>query len=145
MEEQITMNKSQEHKLLLECLNRIPEHYTLYLLPNDKRGGSEYSRHCMTMEIGEVLLFEFDFSVPGRFNIPWEDLENSIPHHCSTCEWNFWRGKGTSYCTEMEEISCGECPKWEISPDVISLAMAEYYKKLYEKHYGNNCVITSHN
>ena len=139
------MNKLQEHKLLMECFNRIPEHYTLYLLPDDKRGGQEYSRFGMTMESGEVLIFEFDFSVPCRMEIPWEDLENSLPHHCKTCEWDFCRGKGTSYCTAKDEVCSGECAYWEISPDSISLSMAEYYKKLYEKHYGKDFVITSHN
>ena len=134
------MTKEQEHDILRECFGRVPERYTLHLLPDDRRGGREYDRICMTLGSGEVLIFEFDFSVPGRFTIPWEDLENSIPHHCSTCEWNLWRGKGTSYCTETEEISSGECLGWEISPDVLSLAAAEYYKQLHKKHYGKACV-----
>lgn len=134
------MSKQHEHNLLMECFNRIPEHYTLYLLPDDKRGGQTYSRIGMTTENGEVLIFEFDFSVPGHSSIPWEDLDNSIPHHCKTCEWNLWRGKDTSYCTETEEVSSGECTDWEISPDAIRLATAEYYKQLHEKCYGKNCI-----
>lgn len=134
------MNKQQEHDILMECFGRVPERYALYPLPDDRRGGQEYARIGMTLGSGEVLIFEFDFSVPLRFNIPWEDLESSIPHHCKTCEWNLWLGKGTTYCTETEEISSGECPDWEISPDAISLAVAEYYKQLHEKHYGKACV-----
>lgn len=134
------MNKHQQHDFLMKCFGRIPQHYTLYPLPDDKRGGQEYSRIGMTLENGEVLIFEFDFPVPGRINIPWESLENSLPHHCKTCEWNLWRGKGTSYCTETEEISSRECPNWEISPDAISLAATEYYKHLHQKHYGNTCI-----
>ena len=132
----VEMTKQQEHDILMKCFGRIPERYTLYLLPDDKRGGQEHSLIGMTIGNGEVLIFEFDFSVPGRFNTPWENLENSIPHQCSTCEWNLWRGKGTSYCTETEEINSGECPYWEISPDALSLAAAEYYKQLHKKHYG---------
>lgn len=130
------MNTQQQHDLLKKHFGRVPERYTLYPLPDDRRGGQEYACIGMTTEAGEVLLFEFDFTVPGRFCLPWECLESSIPHHCSTCEWNLWRGKGTSYCTKTEEISNGECPDWDISPDALSLAAAEYYKQLHEKHYG---------
>lgn len=130
------MNKQQQHDLLTKHFGRVPEHYTLYPLPDEKRGGQEYACIGMTMESGEVLLFEFGFTVPGSHCIPWECLENSIPRQCKTCEWDFWRGKGTSYCTETEEISAGECPDWEISPDVLRTAAAEYYKQLHEKHYG---------
>ena len=97
------MNTQKQHELLLKHFGRVPEHYTLYPLPDDKRGSQEYACIGMTIETGEVLLFEFDFTVPGRFCLPWECLENSIPHHCKTCEWNLWRGKGTSYCTETEK------------------------------------------
>lgn len=134
------MTKEQEHDILMKCFGRIPERYSLYPLPDDRRGGQEYARIGMTLENGEVLIFEFDFSVPGIFNIPREDLENSVPHHCSTCEWNLWRGTSTSYCTETEEISSGECPDWEILQDENSLAAAAYYKRLHEKHYGKACV-----
>lgn len=134
------MNRQHAHSILMECFGRIPEHYTLYLLPDDKRGSQEFSRIGMTTENGEALIFEFDFSVPRRLDIPWEYLENSLPHHCKTCEWNFCRGKDTSYCAETEEICSGECPNWEISPDAINLAIAEYYKQLYKKHYGTACI-----
>ena len=126
---------SKQH-YLLEWFGRIPEHYTLYPLPDDRQAAKDRSRIGMALETGEVLIFEYDFTVPGRFCLPWECLENSIPHHCKTCEWNLWRGKGTSYCTETEEISSGECKAWEISPDVLRTAAAEYYKQLHEKHYG---------
>lgn len=134
------MTKQQEQDILMECFGRIPERYTLYPLPDDKRRGQEYARIGMSMESGEVLIFEFDFSVPGWIGIPWECLESSLSHNCKTCEWDFWRGKGTSYCTVIEEINNGECADWEISPDAISLAAAEYYKQLHEKHYGKACV-----
>lgn len=125
---------------LLEWFGRVPDHYELYPLPDDRRGGQEYARIGMTLGTGEVLIFEFDFSVPRRIDIPWEALENSLPHHCKTCEWDFCRGKGTSYCTAKDEVCSGECAYWEISPDAISLAVAEYYKQLHEKHYGKACV-----
>ena len=134
------MTISQQHEILSKCMGRIPEHYTLYPLPDDKRLGQDYSYIGMTTETGEILLFEFDFTVPGRFCLPWECLENSIPHHCSTCEWDFMRGKCTSYCTETEEITSGECKAWEISPNVFGIAAAEYYKQLHEKHYGKTCI-----
>ena len=130
------MTTQQQHDLFKKHFGRVPERATLYPLPDDKRVGQEYACIGMTTETGEVLLFEFDFTVPGRFCLPWECLENSIPHHCKTCEWNLWRGKGTSYCTETEEITSGECKAWEISPDVLRTAAAEYYKQLHEEHYG---------
>ena len=134
------MNKQQQHDLLMKCFGSIPEHYTLYPLPDDKRGGQEYVSIGVTTKNGEVLVFEFDFSVHIGFSIPWEDLDNSLPHHCKTCEWDFWRGKGTSYCKATEEICSGSCPDWEISPDVLGDAKAEYYKQLHEKHYGKVCI-----
>ena len=130
------MTKEQQHNFLMERYGRIPEHYSLYLLPNDKRGGQEYSYTCMEAEDGSVLFFEFDFAAACRFSIPWEDLENSVPHHCSTCEWDFCRGKSTSYCKAIEEICSGECPDWEMGPIAHNLAVETYLKQLHEKHYG---------
>lgn len=128
---------SKQH-YLLEWFGRTPEHYTLYPLPDDRQAvaAKERSRIGMTLESGEVLIFEFDFSVPPQFEIPWEDLENSIPHHCITCEWNSERGKGTPYCISTQDIRGGTCPEWEISPNAIRLATVEYYKQLHEKNYG---------
>lgn len=88
-------------------------------------------------ENGEVFIFEFGFPVPiNTCEISWRELESSIPHHCSTCEWDFCRGKGTPYCKATEEICSGECPDWDLAPDAIRLAGLEYYKQLHEKHYG---------
>jgi len=127
-----------KHHYLLEWFGRIPEHYTLYPLPDDRQAIAVKDRFRigMTLESGEVLIFEYDVPVPCRQDIPWEDLENSLPHHCQTCEWDFMRGKGTSYCRSAQEICGGACPEWEISPDAIRLATVEYYKQLHEKHYG---------
>ena len=130
------MNTQQQHNFLMERYGRIPEHYSLYLLPDDKRGGQEYVYTCMEAENGEVLFFEFDFSAASRFSIPWEELENSILHHCSTCEWDYCRGKGTSYCKATEEISSGACPDCEIGPEAVHPAVIAYYKQLHERHYG---------
>ena len=127
---------TQQHDILRKHFGRVPEHYTLYPLPDDKRGGQEYACIGLTTETGEVLLFEFDFTVPGRFCLPWECLENSVPHHCNTCEWDFCRGKGTPYCKATEAICSGECPDWEISPEAVNPAVIAYYKQLHEKHYG---------
>ena len=44
------MNTQQQHNFLLERYGRIPEHYSLYLLPDDKRGGQEYVYTCMEAE-----------------------------------------------------------------------------------------------
>lgn len=131
------MNTQQQHELLRKHFGRVPEHYALYPLPDNKRGGQEYACIGMTLATGGVLIFEFDFSVPGILcPIPWRCLENGVPHICKTCEWNMWRGKGTDYCTGTEEIVDGECLDWELGPAAHESAAAEYFKQLHEKNYG---------
>ena len=130
------MTTQKQHDLFKKHFGRVPERATLYPLPDDKRGGQEYACIGMTTETGEVLLFEFDFTVPGRFCLPWECLENSIPHHCKTCEWDFLRGENTLYCPRTAEVISGECPDWELGPMAHVTAEAEYLKQLHEKHYG---------
>lgn len=62
---------SKQH-YLLDWFGRNLEHYTLYPLPDDRRAGKDCSRVGMTLESGEVLIFEFDF-VPPLFP---EDCRN---------------------------------------------------------------------
>ena len=130
----------KQNHYLLDWFDRVPDHYELYPLPGGITSGKESTRISMTMENGRILIFEFAFCVPLRLNIPWEDLENSLPHHCETCEWNFCRGKNVVYCPSKDGEHREDCSAWELAPDAVSLATAEYYKKLHEKHYGNTCI-----
>ena len=60
--------------------NKLMEHYTLYPLPDNRKGpDATYCRKSITLDSGEVLVFEFDF-VPCAF---WDDLENHIPHNAN--------------------------------------------------------------
>lgn len=86
-------------------------------------------------ENGEVFLFEFGFPV-SLDCIPWKDLENSIPHHCKTCDWAYFEAKGTPYCPNKDDVCSGSCPGWEMSWGAVSIAQLEYCKQLHEKHYG---------
>lgn len=113
-----------------------PEACMAYPLPQRPDGTQSVYRVSARAESGEVSVFEFDFPVPSRPCIPWPDLDNSLPHHCVTCEWGEHRGLGTCYCRHEKEVTSGRCPDWEISPEVIGLARVEYYKALHEKHYG---------
>lgn len=114
----------------------IPETCMVYPLPQRPDGTQTAYRVRASAESGATYLFEFDFPVPVTPYIPWPDLDNSLPHHCTTCEWEDHRGLGTSYCRHEKEVTCGNCPDWEISPEVIGRARVEYYKALHEKHYG---------
>ena len=128
---------------LLKWFGRTPERCTIYPMP--KKAGDKQNTHKtgITLENGEVHIFEFGFAVPCLYGIPWEDLNNILPHHCITCEWNFLFGCGTSYCKHEKEMTSEDCPDWEISPDAIRLASVEYYKALHEKHYGQCGVVVS--
>lgn len=119
-----------------------PEKCTVYPLPYWSPVKIESSYIIGKKEnSGEIFIFEFGFPVPMDISgIPCNELDSVLPHTCKTCEWNFWRGKGTSYCKETTEITAGACPAWELSPDAIRLAEIEYYKQLHEKHYGKVCV-----
>ena len=130
----------EKRHYLLDWFGRVPDHYELYPLPSGITPGKESTRVGMTMENGKVLIFEFDFSVPRMLSIPWEDLDNSVRHCCETCEWDFCRGKSAIYCPSAEGEYRELCNAWELSPDVICLAQAEYYKRLHEQHYGNTCI-----
>ena len=125
---------------LLEWFGRVPDHYELYPLPDDRKKGVESARISMTMEDGKVLIFEFDFVAPRMLDIPWEDLDSSVQHCCETCEWNFCRGKNAAYCSSVETERRETCDVWELSPDVVCFARAEYYKILHKKHYGKTCI-----
>ena len=131
------MTKQQQHELLQNRFGRVPEHYTIYPLPDDKRGGQEYARIGMTTETGEVLLFEFDFCV---HTIPQNVLERLVAHDCNTCTWVFMRNAhaedGWDRCQNPPQASGNECENWEMSRSAHRFAEAEYYKKLHEKHYG---------
>lgn len=131
-------NSCNKPAALIEKENNIMlEHYTLYPLPDNRKGpSSTYCRKSITLDSGEVLVFEFDF-VPHTF---WDDLENHIPHNCATCEWVDFRGRGTSYCKTPTETPEAHCEDWELSPDVIRFAQSEYYKYLHNKHYGTTSV-----
>ena len=135
----VTNNSPSVHPLL-ERLGRVPEHYELYPLPNGRTPEKEYGLRSVTVEDGKVMIFEFDFAVPYWGDIPWEDLDNSVQHCCKTCEWDFCRGKSAVYCPGTEVERSETCDAWELSPDAISFAVAEYYKALHEKHYGTTCI-----
>lgn len=134
------MDNNQENKAVASE-PQTSEHFTLYPLPEVRRGPkSEYHRTVVKTDAGEILVFEFDFVPVNAFQIPWEELESHIPHTCSTCEWKELRGHGTAYCGIPIEVTEESCPEWEISPDSLSLAKAEYYKALHQKHYGTACI-----
>ena len=138
------MNNEKRAQALLKWYGSTPERCTVYPIPewSPVRLEGSYKRNCKTSS-GEVAIFEFGFPVPHFGNIPWNDLDESLQHHCKTCEWDFCRGKGTPYCSESKEITDGECASWMISPDEIGTATAEYYRQLHEKHYGPCGVVIS--
>lgn len=136
----MSMNDSAKVHPLLKWFGRVPEHYELYPLPDGRTPEKESDRIGMTTEDGKVLIFEFDFAVPRMFGIPWEDLDNSVQHCCETCEWDFCRGKNLPYCPSTESEQHEGCDTWELSPDMICFARAEYYKILHKKHYGKTCI-----
>ena len=122
----------------------MPERVTVYPLPvwSPVKADGSYKRSART-SAGEIAIFEFGFPALELGAVPWEDLDESLPHHCKTCEWDFMRGKGTSYCRSQEEVCEGSCTEWEISPDEIGTAMVEYYKQLHESSYGPCGVVVS--
>ena len=131
------MNKNH---YLLDWFGRVPDHYELYALPDGKKAAGVKNRISVTTEDEKVFNFEFDFRVPNKNDIPWKDLDNSVKHCCKTCEWDFCRGKNAVYCPSKEGEHREACTAWNLSPDAVRIAMAEYYKKLHEQHYGNTCI-----
>lgn len=131
----VTNNSPSVHPLL-KWFGRVPEHYELYPLPDGRTAEKENGRISMTVGNGKVIIFEFDFAAPRMFDIPWEDLCNSIQHCCPTCEWGFCRGKNATYCPKTRAERTEICTAWELSPNMVSFAKAEYYKIPHEKHYG---------
>lgn len=140
------MNKQYEHNLLKVCLNRIPEHYTLYLLPDAKRGGQRYACISMTMESGGAYVFEFDFFVEP---IPVGRIDNLADCGCSTCCYEHLKKEPLDNqrgCCPGPTFPDGNgCEYWAFSENALKNAEVEYYKQLHEKCYGKNAVITSHN
>lgn len=131
------MTTQQQHEFLQKHFGRVPEHYTLYPLPDERRGGPKYSNYGMTMEDGRVYFFEFDFCV---YTIPQDELESLIPHDCGTCHWAFMKDEPEEerklFCPLPPDDPGTGCAGWEISRSATRIAEAEYYKRLHEKHYG---------
>ena len=131
------MENKKRVQALLKWYGNTPEKCTVYPLPLWSPVRSERScKRSVRLPNGMVAIFEFGFTVPVAHEIPWGDLDNSLPQHCKTCEWDFWRGKGTSYCRSSEEVCSGACAAWEISPESIRAAQFGYYERLHEKNYG---------
>lgn len=108
---------------LLERLGRVPDHYELYPLPDDKKGGEAYSSIVMTMDDGKVFGFEFDFSV-DTLELPWSDNKSITEKHCQQCK--------TGGCPDNEDswvCNHAACP-----------AKVEYLKILHEVNYGKMCI-----
>lgn len=128
----------------------MPERVTVYPLPvwSPVKEEKSYKRSART-SAGEIAIFEFGFRAPNEFPfegveaISWEELDGSLHHHCKTCEWDFMRGHGTSYCRSQEEVCEGSCAEWQISPDEIGTAKVEYYKQLHGSNYGPCGVVVS--
>lgn len=122
---------------LLEWFGRVPDHYELYPLPDNRKGGTEHSRYGMTMEDGKVLIFEFDFCAD---DISPGELESLVSHDCHTCRWLFMLNAnpddGWELCQNPPQTPGDQCHSWEISRYALLVAKAEHYKRLHEKHYG---------
>lgn len=128
------MNIQQQHDFLLEHWGSVPEHYTLYPLPDDKHIGRKYSCIGIAMDCGRVLIFEFGFVVPGPIHLPFRCFEDNVPHNCETCEKNMVQGEPK--CPIIGENRAESCHSCGIAQEIINHAAAEYYRNLHEKHYG---------
>ena len=126
---------------LLGKLGRVPDHYEIYPLPDDKKGGETCISIVMTMDDGKVFGFEFGFCVE---QITQQEMERFIPHNCSTCCWEFMKKEPERerkvVCPLPPENPGIDCEGWKISRRAMRLAEIAYYKQLHEKYYGTRCI-----
>lgn len=111
-----------------------PTQIIRHLLPaRCKETSATHFVKTIKTDAGEVHEFEFDF-VP---RLPtWEDLENHLPHNCTTCEWDWLRGKNTVYCRTPTATREEHCDNWSLSPEAIRQARLSYYTAMHEERYG---------
>lgn len=128
--------KDMKTALLLPVDGNEPEHYTLYPLPESRKGehAQTYFRRCITDDSGDVLVFEFDF-IP---NPTWEQFCGCIPHTCETCAWKDLRG--AAYCPNPTDAQDVHCEEWELDSESYRRANIAYHKALHAKHYGTASV-----